>query len=684
MNMLVTQLALKISGDPISPDWACYRPPHWPPPDDWVVSVDLNGIPVSRWREPSWDYSVQVGRSFVLKFTGGHHPKVPPLGSKNEQLLRLATTWIMWGSRGSQSWSSIDVAFSSVRRIVVLCEHEGITADQLSKFPRLFPKVIGLFPSKHHKKRVLVLLDRLFRAREEIGFVIFDEIALRYFSRHISESADDEHVQTAYIPPRIWVYQVQRLRLFLDDFIAHKRKIEACFEFCVKAYEHNFGSLENAVSMVSPSDTYLPFTKQKKGAGKWTKRESYGRFETTAENYGIAPLLKRWVGSGDNEDIDVRSLSTYFTLVQNVGLAYVLNFTFQRLEEAAGLRSDCLLWEENSVLGRYLIVRGETTKTDPDSDAWWPTSPHVEVAIEAISTVARMRVRCAEANSAASCSDDDKANPYLFHGSFEPWSTSRRNKPYAVRPVPQSYQSVIKGCPALFDDEELRITEEDMRIAKMFTPNLEKMGKFTIGEKWPLAWHCLRRTGAVNMFASGLLSNTSIQVILKHLTVLQTQYYGANYSRMRLNGEYEQLTIAARYEVVAKQIQALTSDRYVSPLGMQRKQEIVELVKVNEFRALVKAARKGEVTFRATRLGGCAKRGDCEYGGIESVSPCAGGDGRKPCREALFDSEKRESVKRQLAALEREIEQAKPGSPRVRKLEIEANGLRNFLNVIDE
>jgi hypothetical protein len=247
----------------------------------------------------------------------------------------------------------------------------------------------------------------------------------------------------------------------------------------------------------------------------------------------------------------------------------------------------------------------------------------------------------------------------------------------------QPYQSVLARFPRLFDPEHLKITEDDLTTARKFTPNLDKGGRFRVGEPWPLAYHQLRRTGAINMFASGLLSDTSIQVIMKHLTLGQTRYYGTNYSRLRFNEEFETATVEARYEVLGRQIEALVQDRYVSPLGEQRKQEIVvNLIGAKDFKTLVKAGRKGEVSFRETRLGGCAKKGHCDYGGIESVARCAGGDGDKPCRDALYDIAKQPSIERQLEGVERRLAETQPGSPRSRALEAEANGLRNYLDVI--
>ncbi|MGF6658222.1 hypothetical protein OKW34_008812 [Paraburkholderia youngii] len=680
------ELGFKLPSALITPENACYRPPHWPPPADWVVSEDVLGNPLSRWGGPSWDYSAWVGKSFILNFAGGRHSKsVPTLGPENQDVMRLLATLLMWGPYGEKSWRWIRNCFDILRRIVVLCEHESILASNLARFPKVLSQVPGLLKNASMRKTLLITLDRLRRSEHLIGFELVDERGIRLLSAAFAEDGKDKGEQTAYIPPRIWTYQNLRLRSCLDEFLEHRQQVEDCFNFCVDAYAHNFGSLESALAPRKRSGCFPPFSLQKKGAGNRSGQHYYGPFELTAKKFGIDALLQRWVRPPNGKPINIRCFSAYLTLIQYAGFAYIANFTLQRLEETAESRSDCFVWDEDPVLGRIPVVRGETTKTDPDSDAWWPTSPSVEVAVKAMTSVAKLRMHCAASDPRVNCSAYDKANPFLLHTSFEPWSCAPGEcKPYSIRPNVMSYQGFAQRFPQLFDVQTLKITEADLATARMFTPNLNKKGKFKVGTIWPLAYHQLRRTGAINMFASGLLSDSSIQVIMKHVTLDQTRYYGQNYTRARFNKEYEAITVSARYEVMAKQIENLVEDRYVSPLGEQRKQEILAyLLSPKDFKSLVKASEKCEASFRETRLGGCTKRGHCEYGGIESIAPCAGSKGRKPCRDAIFDKAKRLSVERQLENAERGVKESQPDSPRATYLESEAQGLRNYLNVIN-
>ncbi|WP_143297453.1 MULTISPECIES: hypothetical protein [Burkholderia] len=678
----MAELAFKIGGASMAPDSASYRPPHWPPPPDWVVSEDAQGNPLSVWEDDYWDFSAWAGLTYKLDFVGGKHARSEPVTNpENQRLLKLLATWLIWGPRGPRAWTSLRGVFGKLRRLVALCDREGILACDLSRFPRLIKQIPTLIPSQNDRATIMGTLDRLLRSRDAIGFALLDDEGLRQLAKELSDSPDDDEVeQTAYIPPRIWTYQNLRLRECLDDFLQHSKQVEECFDFCVEAYANNFGSLEKALSKDAPwAPNPFSFSPDHK-RGIRSGQVNYGPFQHTAEQFSILELLKKWAMSPTGK-IEIKQFSLYLNLVQTAATMYIANFTLQRKEEVGVLRADCLIWDEVPVLGKIPIIRGETTKTDPDSDARWPTSPSVETAVRAASTVARMRMRCAMENPLTNCSEYDKNNPMLFHTGFEPWSTSSWDKAYSIGIPVESYSSSVRRFPRLFDTDVLRITEEDLEKARMFTPNLDKNGAFKIGNVWPLAYHQLRRTGAINMFASGILSDSSIQVIMKHLTLLQTRYYGQNYSRLRFNEEFEGVSVATRYEVLARQIQNLVEDRYTSPSGNERKQEIVvNLVGVKDFKTLIKAGRSGEISFRETRLGGCTKSGPCDYGGIESVARCTGGDGDKPCRDAIFDKTKRPSIERQLRDVEQRLIATHHEGPRKRALHAEAQGLRNFLD----
>lgn len=663
----------------MTPQHASFRPPSWPPPRDWVVSESTDGMVVSRWGDAIWDLSSIAGSTCPLNFGDGEALHgLPPIDSANADLLRTLTTWRIWGPRSLISPHTLKNSFFlQIRKIVALCSQHGILARDLHKHPRIIDKIPSIFRSSMHRPTI-TSLHLLWDAREDIGFFLIDSDGIRRLSAGFDIHQTE---QTAYIPPRIWSYQLQRLNESIDDFLAHKQQIEDCYNFCLDAYSHNYGSLEAALA--TKIGVNQPFGIHRSNAGKRSGKRYEGPFEKTAEKFGIRELLFRWVAQ-ENDSLDIRLLSAYLSQVQYASLAFITNFTLQRISESTSLRTNCLTWEDDEKLGRIPIIHGETTKTQIDSDARWPTSPTVTKAITAASAIAHLRMRCNIAHPKSQPNVDHINFPYLIDKVSEPWIATVSERSYALRIRPDAYSRFIERFPKFFAPEKIRITEEDLRLARMLTPSIIRNEKFAVGESWPFSWHQVRRTGAVNMFASGLLSDSTMQFLMKHSSRLMPLYYGRGYTKLHLNEDTQQLVVSAMYEAIALKLEAAFGSRFASPYGEERKQAIlVNIVNKKDSKFLVEAARKGRTSFREIRLGACTKRGICEYGGIESVARCAGGDGGAPCADALFDREKSKQVKADLAELTRQLDAAPANSPLRKALNAEVHAMENFLDLLD-
>src|SRR5690606_22165119 len=114
--------------------------------------------------------------------------------------------------------------------------------------------------------------------------------------------------------------------------------------------------------------------------------------------------------------------SSYLTLVSNVGMAYILNFSLMRGSEGARLRSNCYDIERDQIGQEVHILKGVTSKTIADNDARWIVSPTTEIAITAMKSVAMLRLKAAKENPYLNLTKEDIENPLLQSFPHEPWS----------------------------------------------------------------------------------------------------------------------------------------------------------------------------------------------------------------------------------------------------------------------
>ncbi len=76
------------------------------------------------------------------------------------------------------------------------------------------------------------------------------------------------------------------------------------------------------------------------------------------------------------------------------------------------------------------------------------------------------------------------------------------------------------------------------------------------------------------------------------------------------------------------------------------------------------------------------KGASCEYGGIESVARCGGGDNGKACPEVLFDRSKEAQVRADMRRVKEEIKRSEPTDPKSKALIRELKAMENYLHVI--
>src|SRR6516225_2731618 len=123
----------------MKPDWmtsaaTCFRPPSWPPPRNWPVSIDRKGHVLSLWGDPVWDLTPMAGKTLTLNFGDGSICRADPIDRENADLLRRLLTWRMWGHRAARKASTLQSEFTRMRAVIALCSKNGIRADRLMRY----------------------------------------------------------------------------------------------------------------------------------------------------------------------------------------------------------------------------------------------------------------------------------------------------------------------------------------------------------------------------------------------------------------------------------------------------------------------------------------------------------------------------------------------------------------------
>lgn len=654
-------------------------PPTWPPALDFPVVIDNAGKTISRYGDSIWDVTPWANRKETINFGDGPLRKNDPgLSVENATLLRQIVAIWLYAPNGVRTVSTLTMRFDVLRTMLIFLSKKGIAANEVHKDLSIIEMLPQVIRSSRSKIATLILHD-VWEARELLGFYILDNIQIQRFS---NSYALHQTNQTAYIPPRIWTYQVTQLKKFIDDFILNIESIKACFEYTMEAYENN-GLINSHESKDRLKPHKRPFLQTpRKNPGKRVGRVYHGAFINTLERFGIKYIFQKWLGEISN--LGPKAFTSYFYLANVVGSAYIANFSMMRIGEIRSLRSNCFRIETDSTLGLEIhVIQGRTTKTINDENACWITTLNSELAVRMLRTIARLRTMVAIKDSTNSFSTEDKENPFLLMRPYEPWRTRQEftSLTPSARPTLPAYSTIVSKFPKLFNAEQLQIQPSDLEIACLVTPTLDP-NTFSIGKIWPLAWHQLRRTGAVNMNASGLVSDPSLQYQLKHASPWMSRYYsqGFHHVNIALSDEARSEYIKSMYEAVAAQFRQLQSERFFSLHGGKRKSQILQLVEPDNHENLIKAAEIGSIAYRPVFMGVCTSLTPCPYGGIDYVMKCAGTTSIPACENLLVDINKRKLVEQLSQILKKRIIESAENSPLKSSLKAQLNAVEKYLN----
>ncbi|ATQ82891.1 hypothetical protein MOTT16_03075 [Moraxella osloensis] len=613
------------------------------------ITCDKDGNIISVFSDNVWDFSPYSIKPLKFSFNSvrskthyGYH-----VNEENIKLFKAIIVHWLWGAHPRIDVKTLITKCSILKPIFSICSKHDILITELSKHKEIYREIANSYQTK---RRAALLLQAI-TFNDDIGFTIFDEESIVEFSAYL---VLNESQQTPYIPPRIWSYQLARLEEFIDDFLSIEQSITSIF--------NNFKDNHNKI---------------KEREIRQFNKEQFNK------HYDVSLMLQKWTNF-DFEKSKVSNLSSYLSMASFVGIAFVVNFSLMRNIEAYTLRYGC--FSKVTINGQEIcLVKGVTTKTVQEKEASWVVSPAVEKAIRVLQTICELRFSFAKEELGIT-QDIAEYKPFLNIQAFEPW-VRRLHKFRGLEFIktPSVYQNQIMLFNKLFDKNELKMTKEDFNLACQLTPSLDKK-KFKVGEPWQFTWHQLRRTGAVNMLASGLITEQSLQYQLKHANTIMSLYYANNYYKLKfkLDEGLGSLYLEEWHQNNVRKNEVLVDKRFISPHGEKRKAQIISPITEKDHKTLIQMSKKGNLNYRETFLGGCTKNGSpCPYGGITNIVMCMGGDGSQPCESLLLDADKLGMMYKQEKMYLDKIQRSIADSIDTTFQEQQLNSIRKAIHVIE-
>lgn len=417
MSINLSHFGLGINTSAVGPTSRSFRPPSWPPPKDWVCIEDKDGNPVSRYGDAVWNLTPWARKMLTIDFGDGPKRRTisPVIDSANAEILRQLVTWRGWGPRAVPAVATLMRCAKLLRKIIRICSDNKVLASDLWRYPAVIDQLAQTLPPSTYNV-IVAELERLRDARDFLGFELLDAAGIQ---RLKAAQPDHQTEQTAYIPPRIWNYVVKRVAECTQDYLALQEQIEQCFAFCVNAYVQN-GAVE--YRQRTGKTTANPFQNPPPDyTGVRSAITYFGSFADTAQRFGIKEVIERWLDGIE----DIRAFTTYLQIVRCAALVDITAFTLMRIDEASSIRWNCLTSHDDPVFGCIPLIQAETTKTDPDDQGLWITSPSVVPAIKTIQSIAKMRLSSVGLWS-------ENSNPALITAALEPWKGGRASKKQSI------------------------------------------------------------------------------------------------------------------------------------------------------------------------------------------------------------------------------------------------------------
>ena len=637
------------------------------PADYFVLCRDANGSPTAVYGCNVWDfnpYRLSAKKLRLIKFDSiaPGHPQRHALVREVKKILFLIIYSVGSGRLGKLSATSVVGYFRELRTMAGFCARQSakplVGALTLQQLFSTRTYLAALLLEQGHKANFKAKLSALLRY---LGNMSESKLGYRVLQRKefaVPRGVSEQHV---VIPTSIYIGFINSL----GDMLGSLSGLAQQLERFIGCFSDEFYGRSHIVQ---------------KQMGVGGRKFHRPLFDEGVTAHGLTNLLV-----GDFFCDSRKNLPRAVASIQYVLKNIIHLYTGMRDQEVCRLQYDCILCEQSGTVQRIDDIEEET---DPIVHII-STTTKFEGYRKQESWLATEEVRSAVAIARSICRALAKHHGVVAEGCPLFLSPSILTNANAAVEVRESYNKINTSwvdSAIINHDDFLELTASDP--GRDFSTSV----KYSVGQPWPLYSHQFRRSLAFYASNSGFVSLPTISTQFKHLTLQMARYYRNGFGNLRtIFGYYNPNTcqfelpqshVALEFQMgIPVSITNLLIDDLLTdqaPLFggtgafMEKQKKRLESgsVSVLDIRKdTLRRAKKGEISYRPTLLGGCTKVGSCDSFMLGDVGACLS------CEAAIIKAEKLNAV---IIASSRELDYYRSDSGEYQVVKLEVDRLVSF------
>lgn len=583
--------------------------------NDFVISKDMHGKPISRVQDDVWDFTTY---SIISTYQSKINFKTIKL--EDRQIAKtLMLILLIYGKGNNSSQLAVSTIYTYFYSVIKPLSQFSKQNNTKLKYLLNSEKLILKFLYDNRRDTVklrfsaklLKYICESYNIIHNIQSVFTNEI--KRFVEYSRKKNEENSEQTLLIPSRIYLYGIKKRWEHIDIINQYINSLSDFFEQFL--LNRGFGSTKAMITKYNLCSSQHV---------KWNDAVSQFQLSDFFNSYNV-----------NNR----RSFSKFLNLIYSTCFHQLLTYSGMRRNEALSLNNNCLITINNES-GTVLKLLGKTTKLTPSFEkVSWISSPEIETVIVLLNKLNQVITK-------------------IYKIDYETFPLF----PKTAFLKPKDENEIINKSFLLMRDTQVKdelpldlfqitITKEDKKELEELNP-LRILEFIEIGKIWNFSYHQYRRSLVVYALQSGMVSIGGLQQQMKHLFINMTMYYGNNSHNAKKLFKLDKVLVK-EYQETKMELQTLyyikdvlfseeelfgVHGSYVENHSKQsNKEKFIPFFKDNR-ENLTKRFKSGEMIYKETAIGACISPLPCDYRLVHSLYSCAS------CSGAIIKKEKMDNM----------------------------------------